>query len=89
MPDAGPPSSQAIAWSPSPVLPKKRMSFADVGYEEMLQRARKLKPHDQPGQSLRQRQAETLDVPRRDQGEYTQMPLVGVKRTYASPELLE
>src|SRR5688572_24764228 len=33
MPDAGP-----IAWSPSPVLPKKRMSFAEVGYGEMLAR---------------------------------------------------
>lgn len=39
MPDAGP-----IAWSPSSVLPKKPMSFADVGYEEMLSRARALKP---------------------------------------------
>ncbi len=39
MPDAGP-----IAWSPSPVLPQKRMSFAEVGYDEMLQRARNLKP---------------------------------------------
>lgn len=39
MPDAGP-----IAWSPSSVLPKKPMSFAGVGYEEMLSRARALKP---------------------------------------------
>src|SRR6478609_6459108 len=39
MPDAGP-----ISWSPSPVLPKKRTSFAEVGYEEMLARARALKP---------------------------------------------
>ena len=39
MPDAGP-----IAWSPSSVLPKKPMSFAGVGYEEMMSRARALKP---------------------------------------------
>jgi 3-hydroxy-9,10-secoandrosta-1,3,5(10)-triene-9,17-dione monooxygenase len=39
MPDSGP-----IKWTPSPVLPKTQMSFADVGYEEMLSRARALKP---------------------------------------------
>ena len=39
MPDSGP-----IRWTPSPVLPKTPMSFADVGYEEMLSRARALKP---------------------------------------------
>ena len=39
MPDSGP-----IRWTPSPVLPKAPMSFADVGYEEMLSRARALKP---------------------------------------------
>ncbi len=39
MPDAGP-----IAWSPSSILPKKRTSFAEVGYAEMLARARALKP---------------------------------------------
>jgi Acyl-CoA dehydrogenases len=44
MPDAGPPNSKAIAWSPSPILPKDRTSFAGIGYAEMLQRARKLKP---------------------------------------------
>jgi 3-hydroxy-9,10-secoandrosta-1,3,5(10)-triene-9,17-dione monooxygenase len=38
MPDSGP-----IRWTPSPVLPKTPMSFADVGYEEMLSRARALK----------------------------------------------
>ena len=39
MPDSGP-----IRWTPSPVLPKTSTSFADVGYEEMLSRARTLKP---------------------------------------------
>jgi len=39
MPDSGP-----IKWIPSAVLPKTPMSFADVGYEEMLSRARALKP---------------------------------------------
>lgn len=39
MPDSGP-----IRWTPSAVLPKTPMSFADVGYEEMLSRARALKP---------------------------------------------
>ena len=39
MPDSGP-----IKWTPSAVLPKTPMSFADVGYEEMLSRARALKP---------------------------------------------
>jgi 3-hydroxy-9,10-secoandrosta-1,3,5(10)-triene-9,17-dione monooxygenase len=39
MPDSGP-----IKWTPSSVLPKVPMSFADVGYEEMLSRARALKP---------------------------------------------
>src|SRR6476619_874216 len=39
MPDSGP-----IRWTPSTVLPKTPMSFADVGYEEMLSRARALKP---------------------------------------------
>jgi len=39
MPDSGP-----IRWAPSPVLPKTPMSFADVGYEEMMSRARALKP---------------------------------------------
>jgi 3-hydroxy-9,10-secoandrosta-1,3,5(10)-triene-9,17-dione monooxygenase len=39
MPDSGP-----IRWTPSPVLPKTPMSFAHVGYEEMLSRARALKP---------------------------------------------
>jgi len=39
MPDSGP-----IKWTPSAVLPKAPMSFADVGYKEMLSRARALKP---------------------------------------------
>lgn len=39
MPDSGP-----IKWKPSPVLPKSPVSFADVGYEEMMSRARALKP---------------------------------------------
>src|SRR3954451_1823836 len=39
MPDSGP-----IKWTPSPVLPTSAKSFADVGYEEMLARARALKP---------------------------------------------
>ncbi|MBM3646899.1 MAG: acyl-CoA dehydrogenase [Alphaproteobacteria bacterium] len=33
-----------IDWTPSPILPKKRVSFADVSYEEMVARARKLAP---------------------------------------------
>lgn len=39
MPDSGP-----IRWAPSPVLPKSATSFADVGYDEMMARARTLKP---------------------------------------------
>lgn len=39
MPDSGP-----IQWTPSPVLPKTPMSFADVGYGEMMSRVRALKP---------------------------------------------
>jgi len=39
MPDSGP-----IKWTPSSVLPKTAKSFAEVGYEEMLARARALKP---------------------------------------------
>jgi 3-hydroxy-9,10-secoandrosta-1,3,5(10)-triene-9,17-dione monooxygenase len=31
-------------WTPSPVLPKARVSFAGVGYEEMVARARALAP---------------------------------------------
>jgi 3-hydroxy-9,10-secoandrosta-1,3,5(10)-triene-9,17-dione monooxygenase len=33
-----------IAWAPSATLPRKPASFADVGYEEMLARARTLAP---------------------------------------------
>lgn len=39
MPDAGP-----IRWTPSAVLPKTPVSFAGVGYEEMMSRVRALKP---------------------------------------------
>ena len=39
MPDSGP-----IKWDPSPILPKRPVSFADVGYDEMMSRARALKP---------------------------------------------
>jgi len=31
-------------WKPSATLPKEPMSFADVGYEEMIERARRLAP---------------------------------------------
>src|SRR3977135_3336847 len=44
MPDLGLPDSKPIAWTPSSVLPKERTSFARIGYGEMLERARQLKP---------------------------------------------
>ena len=44
MPDSGLPDSKPIAWTPSSVLPKERTSFARIGYGEMLERAKKLKP---------------------------------------------
>ena len=33
--------TKKFAWTPSPVLPKERVSFANVGYEEMVQRAQR------------------------------------------------
>jgi 3-hydroxy-9,10-secoandrosta-1,3,5(10)-triene-9,17-dione monooxygenase len=36
--------SKKFAWTPSPVLPKARVSFADVSYEEMVRRAHALAP---------------------------------------------
>jgi 3-hydroxy-9,10-secoandrosta-1,3,5(10)-triene-9,17-dione monooxygenase len=36
--------SKKFAWTPSPVLPKARVSFADVSYEEMVSRAHALGP---------------------------------------------
>ena len=36
--------SKKFAWTPSAVLPKERVSFADVSYEEMVSRAHALAP---------------------------------------------
>ena len=36
--------SKKFAWTPSAVLPKQRVSFADVSYEEMVSRAHALAP---------------------------------------------
>ncbi|HJQ56577.1 MAG TPA: acyl-CoA dehydrogenase family protein [Vineibacter sp.] len=38
------PTTTAAGWTPSATLPKERVSFADVGYAEMLERARQLVP---------------------------------------------
>src|SRR5260221_6704225 len=34
----------SFKWTPSATLPKKPVSFADIGYEEMLRRTRGLMP---------------------------------------------
>ena len=33
-----------LKWTPSAILPTARVSFAGVGYDEMLERARRLAP---------------------------------------------
>ena len=36
--------TKKFEWTPSAILPKQRVSFAGVGYQEMVERARKLAP---------------------------------------------
>jgi 3-hydroxy-9,10-secoandrosta-1,3,5(10)-triene-9,17-dione monooxygenase len=61
MPDTGP-----IRWTPSAVLPKTRTSFADVGYDEMLSRARALKPRLADRAEECEKQRRLLDSTERD-----------------------